>query len=208
MSTIESASPREVAPRPYRASLRRLYLARSAFAVVWAALLLAHGPTTGPWLTVLLVGYPLFDAGAVLWQIRARADAHGRPMAQGINVVVSAVVAIALGVASAGSIGAVLGVWGAWAIGAGIPQLVVAVRDRGLGGQVPQMLSGGISVLAGASFLGQGLTGADSVAGIGGYALVGALFFLLSALRLGSVLRRTDADGDRGVRAAADTPDS
>src|SRR5690606_21196122 len=97
---------------------------------------------------------------------------------------------IALGIASTFSTSAALIVWGAWAIGAGIPQLISAIRNRRAGGQVPQMLSGGISVFAGSAFLVQGLQGAQAIAGVGGYATLGAIFFLVSAIRLSSIIRR------------------
>lgn len=174
----------------FGASLRRLYFIRFAFAVIWAALVFATATMAGPVLTVLLVVYPLFDAGAVLWQLRANPDSQRSKAAEWINVVVSVIVAIALGVASTISIAAALAVWGAWAIGAGIPQLIAAIRNRRSGGQVPQMLSGGISVFAGSGFLFQGLQGADNIAGVAGYATLGAIFFLVSAIRLSMILRK------------------
>jgi uncharacterized membrane protein HdeD (DUF308 family) len=183
-STAETTSP----PR-FSEALRRLYLVRFVFAVVWAGLLFATGSTEGPVLTTLLVAYPLFDAGAVLWQVRAERDSQEPTATEWVNVVISLVVAVALGVASASSISAALVVWGAWAIAAGVPQLITAVRNRRSGGQVAQMLSGGISVLAGAAFLGQGAKGEESIGGAGGYALFGGILFLVSAIRLTSVLR-------------------
>ncbi|RAY14579.1 hypothetical protein DPM19_12460 [Actinomadura craniellae] len=177
-------------PAPFSAALRRLYFVRFAFAAVWAALLFPASTTEGPLLTALLVSYPLFDAAAVFWQLRSKQRAPGAQVAERINVVVSVVVAIALGWASTVSIAAALAVWGAWAVGSGIPQLLAAVRQRRSGGQVPQMLSGGMSALAGAAFLAQGLRGADDIAGVGGYALLGGIFFLISAIRLSVLLRK------------------
>lgn len=188
MTTFETTSsprPSETAPSPrFGTTLRRLYFARFAFAVVWAGLLFATPSTVGPLLTTLLVAYPLFDAAAVLWQLRAERDSQATKVAERINVAVSVLVAIALGVASTVSIAAALAVWGAWAVGSGVPQLIAALRNRRSGGQVPQMLSGGISVLAGAAFLAQGLQGADRIAGVGGYAVLGGVFFLVSAIQL------------------------
>lgn len=174
----------------YGTALRRLYFIRFAFAVVWAGLVFATATMAGPVLTVLLIVYPLFDAAAVLWQLRANPDSQRSKAAEWVNVVVSVVVAIALGVASTISIAAALAVWGVWAIGAGIPQLIAAIRNRRAGGQVPQMLSGGISVFAGSGFLLQGLQGAGNIAGVAGYATLGAIFFLVSAIRLSMILRK------------------
>ena len=174
----------------FSAALRRLYFIRFAFAIVWAALMFATSTMAGPILTILLIVYPLFDAAAVLWQLRANPDAQRSKAAEWVNVVVSVIVAIALGVASTISIAAALAVWGVWAIGAGIPQLIAAIRNRRSGGQVPQMLSGGISVFAGSAFLLQGLQGAGNIAGVAGYAILGAIFFLVSAIRLSMILRK------------------
>jgi uncharacterized membrane protein HdeD (DUF308 family) len=188
--TSSSATFESTSTSTFSASLRRLYFIRFAFAIIWAALVFATATMAGPLLTALLVIYPLFDAGAVLWQLRANPDSQRSKAAEWVNVVVSVLVAIALGVASTFSIAAALAVWGAWAIGAGIPQLIAAIRNRRSGGQVPQMLSGGISVFAGSGFLLQGLQGAGNISGAAGYATLGAIFFLVSAIRLSMILRK------------------
>jgi uncharacterized membrane protein HdeD (DUF308 family) len=182
-----------IAPSTYASGLRRLYFIRFAFAIVWAGIVFATAAMGGPLLTILLVIYPLFDAGSVLWQLRAHPDSSRSKVSEWVNVVVSVVVAIALGIASTVSVAAVLIIWGAWAIGSGIPQLITAVRNRRSGGQVAQMLSGGISVFAGASFLVQGLQGGGMLAGPAGYAVLGGIFFLISAIRLSMVLRKESA---------------
>ena len=172
-------------------ALRRLYFVRFAFTLVWAALLFLTGGAVGPFLTILLIVYPLFDAASVYWQIRAEGDHRRAKVSEWINVVVSVLVAITLGWASTVSTSVALTVWGVWAIGAGLPQLITAIRNRRSGGQVPQMLSGGISLFAGGAFVAQGLSGSEMIVGVAGYALVGAVFFLVSAIRLSVVLRRT-----------------
>jgi uncharacterized membrane protein HdeD (DUF308 family) len=177
----------------YSASLRRLYFVRSAFALVWVAVVFAIGDTAGPLLTTLLVIYPLFDALAVLWQLRADPDKTRAKTAEWVNVVVSVAIAIALGISSSLSISAAVAVWGAWAIVAGVPQLIAAIRNRRNGGQVPQMLSGGISVFAGLGFLYQGVQGSAMVTGAAGYAALGAVFFLVSAIRLSLTLKKENA---------------
>jgi uncharacterized membrane protein HdeD (DUF308 family) len=141
-------------------------------------------------LTSLLIVYPLFDAGAVLWQLRRVPSSSRSRASEWVNVVVSVLVAVALGVTSAFSLSWALIVWGVWAIGAGIPQLISAIRNRRAGGQVPQMLSGGISVFAGSAFVLQGIQESGAIVGVAGYAAVGAIFFLISAIRLGVLLKR------------------
>lgn len=175
-------------------ALRRLYLTRFVFAIVWAGLVVAAAAGPSPLLTVLLVVYPLFDAGAVLWQLRAAPASDRSRASEWTSVVVSLLVAIALGVASVSSLSAALAIWGVWAIGSGIPQLITAIRHRRSGGQVAQMLSGGISLFAGSAFLVQGLQGTRAIAGVAGYAVLGGIFFLVSAIRLGILLRRETRD--------------
>lgn len=180
----------------YGRSLRTLYLIRFVFAFVWVGTMFATtAKATEPnaLLTVLLVIYPLFDAGAVLWQLRADPDRQRSKVAEWVNVLVSAAIAIALGISSSVAIPAALTVWGVWAIVAGVPQLIVAIRNRRSGGQVVQMLSGGISVLAGAAFVLQGVQGNGAMSGAAGYAALGAIFFLVSAIRLIVVLRKVEA---------------
>ncbi|GAB3398479.1 membrane protein [Schumannella luteola] len=177
---------------PLASALRRLYFLRFGFAVVWAIALVAVTSVAapGPLFTTLLIVYPLVDAAAVIWQLRAERGGSSSRVAEWINVVMSVVAAVALGWASTVSIGAALAVWGVWAVVAGISQLVAALLRRRAGGQIPQVLSGGISVFAGLGFLFQGLGGGASATGIAGYATLGGIFFLVSAIRLSVLLRR------------------
>ncbi|MCX4442846.1 hypothetical protein OG998_08790 [Streptomyces albidoflavus] len=176
-STPAAASP--------AAALRKLYFLRFAFAAAWAALLLTTAGTLTTLTAVLLVAYPLFDVGCAVADLRsARPD--GRPV-RGlyVNAALSTLTAAGLAVAATSGIPAVLRVWGAWAITAGLVQLAVGVARRGLGGQWAMVASGGISTLAGASFVAQA-GGADaSLSALAGYAFLGGVFFLVSALRLG-----------------------
>ncbi|MEU5260634.1 hypothetical protein [Amycolatopsis sp. NPDC021455] len=162
--------------------LRRLYFVRFAFAVVWAGLLFATATSLGPVSTALLVLYPLFDVAAAV--VDARTAKAGKPvLALYVNVVVSLLAGV--GLAFASGIPDVLRVWGSWAIVAGLVQLAVAVVRRGLGGQWPLILSGAISVVAGTSFLVQATMDGASLKSLAGYATLGGIFFLVSALRLG-----------------------
>lgn len=190
MTTTETSAP------AYGRSLRTLYVVRFVFAIVWVGIVFATSAKASEpnaLLTALLVVYPLFDAGAVLWQLRADPDTQRSKAAEWVNVVVSVAVAIALGVSSSTAIPAALAVWGVWAIVVGVPQLIAAIRNRRTGGQVAQMLSGGISVLAGLGFLFQGLQGSGMISGVAGYAALGAIFFLVSAVRLSATLKKQQA---------------
>lgn len=170
--------------------LRLLHLARAGFALVWAvallgAVALAAAPSDiGPVSAALLVLYPLVDVAAAIVDARSSRADRSTPGLYA-NVVISAVAAVGLVVAVAFGVPAVLQVWGAWAVVAGLVQLVVALGRRGLGGRGAMIASGTISVFAGVAFVLQGTAGQASLAAPAGYALLGGAFFLVSALRLG-----------------------
>jgi uncharacterized membrane protein HdeD (DUF308 family) len=187
MTTIDT----QLAARP----LRTLYLTRFGFAIAWAVLLLVSStaldtaPTLGPLTAVLLVVYPLFDLAAAVVDHRSSHSTAAPSTLLVVNMVLSLLAAIGLVLAVRTGASSVLVVWGLWAITAGAVQLVVGVGRRALGGQWAMIAAGGISVLAGASFLAQS-RGAGSVTALGGYAVLGGIFFLLSALRLRRVAGR------------------
>jgi uncharacterized membrane protein HdeD (DUF308 family) len=164
-------------------ALRRLYFVRFAFAIVWALVMFTMADEITPVGAVLLVLYPLFDVGAAVADARS-SRTTGSPVLLYVNMAVSLVAAAGVGIACASGIGAVLRVWGAWAIVSGLVQLIVAVPRRRLGGQWPMILSGAISVLAGASFVASAGADDPALTGAVGYAVPGGIFFLLSALRL------------------------
>ena len=170
------------------AALRRLYFARFAFAVVWAAVMFTTADHLGPLAVTLLVLYPLVDVAAAVVDARA-SRATGSPTLLYVNVVVSLLAAAGLAFAAASGIPAVLRVWGAWAVVAGLVQLAVGITRRRMGGQWPMIISGGLSVLAGGSFIAGASASDPTLTNAIGYAIPGAIFFLISALRLGRAAR-------------------
>ncbi|MEV6374726.1 hypothetical protein [Micromonospora musae] len=166
------------------AALRRLYLVRFAFAIVWALVAFTTAEHLGPLAVTLLVLYPLFDVAAAVVDARA-SRTTGSPALLYANVTVSLLAAVGLAVASTSGIPAVLRVWGAWAIVAGLIQLLVGATRRRMGGQWPMIISGGISVLAGGAFIAGAAADNPTLTNAIGYAIPGAIFFLISALRLG-----------------------
>ncbi|MBJ6616466.1 hypothetical protein NC658_27500 [Streptomyces griseoincarnatus] len=188
MDTLVTTAPapaRTAAP----AALRRLYFVRFAFAAVWAALLFATADTLGPLSATLLVIYPLFDVACAVVDVRSAAADGGPVRHLYLNIALSAATAVGLALAATSGIPAVLRVWGAWAVTAGLVQLVVGVARRRMGGQWAMIASGGISTLAGVSFAAQA-GGADaSLKTLAGYAFLGGVFFLVSALRLGRAVK-------------------
>ncbi|MGX1029931.1 hypothetical protein [Streptomyces sp. SAI-097] len=183
MDTVVATPPASVP-----VTLRKLYFLRFAFAAVWAALLFATADTLGPLSTALLLVYPLFDVAAAVVDVRS-AKAHGGPVTPlYANIAISSLTVLAL--AATSGIPAVLRVWGAWAVTAGIVQLVAGAVRRHLGGQWPMIVSGAISTLAGLSFVTQAGADDPSLGSLAGYAFLGGVFFLVSALRLTRGARR------------------
>jgi hypothetical protein len=172
------------------ATLRRLYFVRFAFAIAWALVMFTTAKHLGPLAMTLLVLYPLFDVAAAVVDARA-SRAVGSPALLYVNVAVSLLAAVGLAFADASGIPAVLRVWGAWAVAAGLVQLIVAVTRRAMGGQWPMILSGGISVLAGGSFIAAAAADEPVLTNAIGYAVPGAVFFLISAIRLGRAAKAT-----------------
>ncbi|MFJ8141414.1 hypothetical protein [Streptomyces sp. NPDC096013] len=183
------------------AALRRLYFVRFAFAVVWAALLFASADDLSPLSATLLVIYPLFDAACAVVDVRSARASRAPVRGLYANIALSTLTAAGLVAATASGIPAALRVWGVWAVTAGLVQLVVGVLRRGLGGQWPMIVSGAISTLAGASFIAQAGKDNASLSSLAGYATLGGVFFLISALRLGRANRTTRLPGpaDRAV---------
>ncbi|MET9117040.1 hypothetical protein ABZX38_23000 [Streptomyces longwoodensis] len=176
-------APAPAEPAGTAPALRRLYVVRFVFAVAWAALLLLGGSELTLSVQLLLALYPAFDVAAAV--VDARSARAAAPL-KGLyaNMAVSALAAIGVAVAGTSRVADVLRVWGAWAIISGLVQLLVGLARRSMGGQWAMILSGGISVLAGASFL-RGATQDDpTLTALAGYATLGGIFFLVSAVRL------------------------
>ncbi len=135
----------------------------------------------------LLVLYPFIDALASLQDAAAHLRHGSRTDAtiQWVNAALSAVTALAVVITRDAS--TVLHAFGTWATVSGLVQLILGIirRRQGRAGQWPMIASGGISTLAGFSF-NLAATEADiNLSGLAGYAFLGGLFYLVSALRLG-----------------------
>jgi uncharacterized membrane protein HdeD (DUF308 family) len=173
--------PQPVAPDNW---LTRYYLARAAFSIAWVAAALTLARDAGSVGALLLVLYPAWDALANL----VDGQRNGGLVAnrtQLLNVVVS--IAVAMGIAaSLPDMHRVLAVFGAWAILSGLLQLSTAVRRwKTTGAQWPMILSGAQSALAGAFFIVQAQQPAmPTIATVVGYAGVGAIYFLVSAVSM------------------------
>lgn len=181
MDTLVDASP----GTGVTTALRKLYFLRFAFAAAWAGLLFATADKLTPLSGTLLVIYPLFDVACAVVDVRSAKADDGPVRHLYLNIALSALTGVGLAVAATSGIPAVLRVWGVWAVTAGVVQLLVGVARRRLGGQWAMIASGGISTLAGASFFAQAGKDDASLGSLAGYAFLGGIFFLVSALRLG-----------------------
>lgn len=182
---FESAAEARVSmPGDGAKALRNYYLLRGLVSAAWVVAAFTVGRHSPPAATALLIAYPAWDAAANLFDA-LRSGGLSRNPAQAVNAVVSAATAAAIA-AAGDNIGVVLGAFGAWAILAGLLQLIAGVRRwRIAGAQWAMVLSGAQSMLAGGFFL----TLAAKPAGHGiqdlaGYAGFGAFYFLVSAIWL------------------------
>jgi uncharacterized membrane protein HdeD (DUF308 family) len=178
----------------------RVFLVRGLVAIAWAVVFaavsdyLTVGVTVGA--GVLLVLYPLIDAVASLSDARTQGGSARQLLLA--NAAVSAVAAIALGVAATGTVADVFAVFGIWAGVSGAAQLVVALRRRAqLGNQWPLLLANGVSVIGGIAFVTAAIA-ADSphLSMLSIYAATGGTEFVIQAWLLA---RRNRRLGRRGA---------
>ncbi|MFD9329111.1 DUF308 domain-containing protein [Streptomyces sp. NPDC060065] len=176
--------------------LRSLYLIRVAFSLVWVALVATTSAslvsTDKPTVTaaVLLVIYPLWDAIATLLEGRM-AGTGSTDRVGTTNVALGLAATAGMIIAVFSTIGTALLVFGIWALLSGAIQLVVAIRRRRtVGAQWPMVISGGLSVLAGASFAAMSASETSSLSTVAGYSAFGAVWFLVSVIALSIRSRR------------------
>lgn len=176
--------PRVPAPgntKQSAATVRTYYFLRAAVAAAWVAAAFTLGRASPLAAAALLIAYPAWDALANIIDLtRNGGAARNRP--QAFNAVVSGITAITVA-AVIGNMNAVLGVFGGWAILAGLLQLLAGVqRWRAVGAQWAMVLSGAQSALAGSFFISRALgTAVPSIADIAPYAGFGAFYFAVSA---------------------------
>lgn len=183
--------------------LTSYYFVRAGVSAAWVAAAVTVGPTMSPVAAALLVAYPAWDAAANL----ADAQRNGGWRAntsQVVNAAISVATALAVAVALGRSLHAVLAVFGAWAILAGLLQLATGIRRWSTGAQWAMVLSGAQSALAGVFFLTKATgVAAPGLADLAPYAAFGAFYFLLSAMWLTLARYRRDGAEMRSARSKA-----
>ena len=190
MSAFPAADP--VAPDASRSwdSPRRIAIVRAVLALAWAAALVIvvgdQVPSTSSDVpiaaAVLLASYPAID---VVASIAGALGTDASARALRVNAAIGVLAVLAIGAAAFGAdAGATLVAFGAWAAVSGAIQLGVAVHLRRTEGrQLPMIVSGALSTIAGLGFLASAGMDDAHLAGVGGYMALGALLFLLSAHR-------------------------
>jgi hypothetical protein len=169
---------------------RRIANVRALFALVWAAgVFIAVGhrvptaqsdvPTVA---AALLASYPLIDVIASLVGA-TRTDSSSIVLR--INAALSTLAVAAVAATAFGSdAGSTLVAFGSWAAVSGAIQFGVAVdRRRTQGRQIPMLISGGLSTIAGVIFVASSGSHNPHLSFVGGYMALGAVLYLLSANR-------------------------
>lgn len=169
-------------PLQRAAWLRKLYFIRATFSFAWVALAFTAAKGSPALAIGLLIVYPAWDALANLQDARMTGGAKANPT-QVLNAWMSGLVTVAVVVSLVLKLQIILVIFGVWAIVAGLLQLATAIRRRKSDrGQWVMMLSGAQSALAGGFFVAQQGSAAPVVQTFGGYAAVGAVYFLISGL--------------------------
>jgi uncharacterized membrane protein HdeD (DUF308 family) len=104
---------------------------------------------------------------------------------QYVNAALGAITVVGIAVTAYSNPPYAVAIFGAWALIAGLLQLVVGIlRRRHLGGQWAMILSGAQSTAAGVAFALGGLSGKFHIKDLGGYAIFGAVYFLVAGTLL------------------------
>ena len=185
MSAQLAASSRDLTPPSF--TPRRVAQLRAVAALLWAAAIAVFaggdaGPELAAGVAALVAAYPLIDVVASLREAAAGGD---RVRMLYVNAAVSALATAVLAAVAFGSdVGAVLAVFGAWAVVSGALQLANALHRRRRGTrELPMIVSGGLSTLAGLSFIASSRMDDPTVTALAGYAAFGAVLYLVWAHR-------------------------
>ena len=166
-------------------SLRNLYFARTVFQVIWAAADLSTARTQPHVASILVIAYPLWDVACTLYDLRVSRPTGSARTSQVINALLGSATALGIALTVFSQPAYSIAIFGAWAFGAGLLQLVAGfIRRKRLGGQWAMILSGAQSTAAGIAFALGGLGGKFHTKDIGGYAIFGAIYFLIGGILL------------------------
>lgn len=170
-------------------ALRKLYITRVAFSVIWITLVITLAKTNDTLATILFIIYPAWDVVATFFDIKANPPAANKSP-QYVNIGIGILTTIAVIIALQSGIPEALMVFGVWAILTGLIQLILGIRRRRhFEGQWPMIISGAQSMLAGGFIIASAQTPNQGVTSLASYSAFGAFYFALAALRLGKTIR-------------------
>jgi hypothetical protein len=172
-------------------SLRNLYFVRTVFQLLWAGAVFSTALTQPRFAAALLIVYPLWDVACTIYDLRTARPAGSARTAQAINALMGSATALGMALTVFRQPAYSIAIFGAWALGAGLLQLVAGlIRRKQFGGQWAMILSGAQSSAAGIAFVLGGLSGKLHTKDIGGYAIFGAIYFLIGGILLDRKLPR------------------
>lgn len=172
---------------PATNSLRNLYLTRTVVQFLWAVATIATAAKNPALAATLLVLYPLWDVACTLYDLKTSRNSTDATSAATlyINAVVGTLTAIGMGLTGYRHPQYAVAIFGGWALLAGLLQFAVGIfRRRRMGGQWAMILSGLQSTAAGIAFAIGGLSGKFHIKDLGGYAIFGAVYFLIAGILL------------------------
>ena len=174
-------------------SLRNLYFVRTAFQVVWAASVITTAMKQPLLAAVLFLLYPLWDVACTVYDLNTFSKSGSSRTSQIVNAVLGVGAAIGISLTVFKTPMYAVAIFGVWAFGAGVLQLVAGmIRRKELGGgQWSMILSGAQSAVAGIAFIVLGLHDKKHIGDVGGYAIFGAFYFLIGGILLTRKLSKT-----------------
>ena len=172
--------------QPLQAHLRNLYFTRTVVQLLWAGLVLVYAVKNPALAAVLLIFYPLWDVACTAYDLRASTrSTFGPPTVQYVNVVLGLLAAVAIALTVFRSPQQAVVAFGAWASAAGLAQLAVGLsRRKEFGGQWAMILSGLQSTAVGVVFILGALHDKTHIKDLGGYAVLGGVYFLIAGIFL------------------------
>ena len=181
-------------------SLRNLYFVRTAFQTVWAASVITTTIQQPQIAAVLFLLYPLWDVACTVYDLNTSSKSGSAQTSQIINALLGVSAALGIGLTVFHQPIYSVAVFGVWAYGAGLLQLVLGlVRRKQLGGgQWAMILSGAQSMIAGVAYFLGGLWDKRHIKDVGGYAIFGAVYFLIGGILLTRKLSKPVAIEVRG----------
>ncbi len=109
---------------------------RTAFQVFWAGSVLATALTQPAFAAALLIVYPLWDVACTVYDLRTSALDGSTRTSQTTNAVLGTAAAFGIALTTFSQPAYAIGIFGAWALGAGLLQLVAGLfRRKQMGGQ-------------------------------------------------------------------------